>query len=627
LEELVTHLQNEYNLNAEHIEMVSHALKFFVSTFQKKWKKSLYIRNNFEKGNEKWLNSDFVLDFAKKKTTGRKLSSREFEELSVATKRRRLISMEENYSNTEIEEAFFRMLRNNGKLKLANIIKTMLNENDEKSENCDKQPCISYSVEEALALIEDVKLSKYQYKIIRQQAKERNADIYPDYNKVLEAKKECYPSQILTSEVEARINLQSLIDHTVLRLFKDPNLCFSDIDNSEKICNLDFIIKYGCDGASGQRRYNQKFPGINSTDETVFTVSMVPLSLKEHSKSTIVWNNPHPASPKRCIPIFFIFAKETKDRTKQEIQLIKDQIEKLQPTKLTVSDITFVVHAKMHLTMVDGKVCQALSDTPSSATCYICGAKPSEMNYLERVKEKRDNTSHFEFGLSTLHAWIRFMECILHIGYRLDFCKRFAATDEQKQMKNKAKERICTEFREKLGLLVDQPNQGTGNTNNGNTARRFFSDPDLTSKVTRVNVELIKRFGQILKILASSTKVPIQFFDKFAFETAELYVRLYPWFFMPVSVHKILLHGGKVMQDFLLPIGQYSEEAAEARNKDFKRFREFHTRKYSRLVANQDIIHKLLVSSDLYIASLRQQWKKPEDEIDNEIVQLIQQYQ
>ncbi|KMQ86336.1 dna-mediated transposase, partial [Lasius niger] len=401
----------------------------------------------------------------------------------------------------------------------------------------------------------------------------------------------------------------------------DPNLCLPDIGNSVKTCNLDCIVKYGCDGASDQGRYNQKLPGVNSTDETVFTVFMVPLCLKKRNKSTIVWNNPHSASPRRCIPITLIFAKETKDRTKQEMQIIKKQIEKLQPTKLTISDITFIVHVNMHLTMVDGKVCQALSDTPSSASCYICGAKPSEMNHLERVKEKRDNICHFQFGLSTLHAWIRFMECILHIGYRLDFCKRSAVTDEQKRMKNETKERICTAFREELGLLIDMPNQGTGNTNNGNTARRFFSDPDLTSKITGVNVELIKRFGQILRILASSTKIPRGFFERFAFETAKLYVRFYPWFFMPPIIRKVLLHGGKIMQHFLLPIGQYSEEATEARNKDFKRFREFHTRKYSRQAANQDLIHKLLVSSDLYIASLRQQWKKPEDERDHEIAQ------
>ena len=227
--------------------------------------------------------------------------------------------------------------------------------------------------------------------------------------------------------------------------------------------------------------YNQKLPGINSTNETVFTVSMVPLCLKERNNSTIVWNNPHPASSRRCIPIVFIFAKETKDRTNQDILLIKNEIEKLQPTKVTIFDITFIVHVNMHLTMVDGKVCQALSNTPSSASCYICGAKPTEMNNLERVKEEKDNTSHYEFGLSTLHMWIRFMECILHIGYRLDICKRSTVTDEHKRMKNEVKKRICTEFREELGLLIDILNQG--NTNSGNTARRFFADPDRICKI------------------------------------------------------------------------------------------------------------------------------------------------
>ena len=38
-----------------------------------------------------------------------------------------------------------------------------------------------YTVDEALALIEDAKLSVYQYEIIRIQAKAKNVDIYPHY--------------------------------------------------------------------------------------------------------------------------------------------------------------------------------------------------------------------------------------------------------------------------------------------------------------------------------------------------------------------------------------------------------------------------------------------------------------
>jgi len=40
------------------------------------------------------------------------------------------------------------------------------------------------------------------------------------------------------------------------------------------------------------------------------------------------------------------------------------------------------------------------------------------------------------------------------------------------------------------------------------------------------------------------------------------------------SVHKILVHGGKV-KSALLSIGQLTKEAQEARNKDFKRFRKY----------------------------------------------------
>ena len=50
---------------------------------------------------------------------------------------------------------------------------------------------------------------------------------------------------------------------------------------------------------------------------------------------------------------------------------------------------------------------------------------------------------------------------------------------------------------------------------------------------------------------------------------------------MPVTLHKILLRGPDLMRHFLSPIGQYSEEAAEARNKDLRNIRQFKARKIS----------------------------------------------
>lgn len=178
-------------------------------------------------------------------------------------------------------------------------------------------------------------------------------------------------------------------------------------------------------------------------------------------------------------------------------------------------------------------------------------------------------------------------------------------------------------FKERMGLIVDKPKHGHGSSNDSNTARRFFADPEATSQITGVDKKLIVRFGIILQVLSCGRSVDPSKFEAFALETAQLYVSLYPWYYMPVTVHKILLHGADVIRYFHLAIGQLSEEAAEARNKDFKRFRLYNTRKCSRLLTNEDIMHKLLISSDPVITSHRRQWTKKIRTIDPEAENLL----
>jgi hypothetical protein len=67
-------------------------------------------------------------------------------------------------------------------------------------------------------------------------------------------------------------------------------------------------------------------------------------------------------------------------------------------------------------------------------------------------------------------------------------------------------------------------------------------------------------------------------------------------------VHEALIHGSEVIRNAVLPIGQLSEEAQEAKNKDFKFVPEHHTRKISRTSANEDLLHYLLLSSDPVIS-------------------------
>ena len=56
---------------------------------------------------------------------------------------------------------------------------------------------------------------------------------------------------------------------------------------------------------------------------------------------------------------------------------------------------------------------------------------------------------------------------------------------------------------------------------------------------------------------------------------------------MTPTLHKVLVHGPDIVENALLPIGQLSEEAAEARNKHFREYRLSYARKFSRKDCNQ----------------------------------------
>ncbi|GBP70310.1 hypothetical protein EVAR_52329_1 [Eumeta japonica] len=143
-------------------------------------------------------------------------------------------------------------------------------------------------------------------------------------------------------------------------------------------------------------------------------------------------------------------------------------------------------------------------------------------------------------------------------------------SEEEKQMEMNKKIEIQTRFRNETGLLVDMSKANFGNTNDGNTSRRFFEDPKLSSDITGIDYELIYRLRVILETISSGYEINLEKYEKYAEETACLYVKLYPWHPMTPTLHKVHVHGSDIIKNALLPIGQLSEEAAKARNKHFR---------------------------------------------------------
>lgn len=349
----------------------------------------------------------------------------------------------------------------------------------------------------------------------------------------------------------------------------------------------------------------------------------MPIRLSAYSctknDNIIFWQNLRPGSIRFCRPIKFTFEKETAKKIRFEVKLIEKQINELHSTTACMKNRVIRIEYKMLLTLVDGKVCSSIPET-SSQVCYICGATPKTTNYMRNKKSVVENC---KFGLSTLHVRIRFVECLLHILYHLHARKWQMRTKQDKEIFEYRKKEIQKEFRNKMALIVDQPKVVSGNSNDGKTARRFFYNPELASSITGIDINLIQRFSVILRTISSGYDIDPVKFGKYCTETTYFYNKLYSWFYMPVTVHKILYHGTEIIKSFLLPIGQLSEEAMKARNKHFRQYREQHTKKISRISNNEDLLHALLVSSDPFITSHMTEKPRKSNSLPFEITNLL----
>ena len=565
-----------------------------------------------------------------------------FSELSARTKRRKSMEVATDNESEKLLQATSQRARKEKKHDLA-----FLAQEASASPNRPRKIREAYrarhesaragfSADEALAMAVAGDLSKRSYQLIGRKTNERTGmNVYPSYERVLEARKRCYPSGVACTENMGEVLLQDLVDHTsrrlasaheeaIIQLTSNLPAASAPLDapstssSRAQTCRTGHLVyKWGMDGATGQSVYKQKTSDQQSgAEESLFCSTVVPLQLVIEGKES--WRNPKPSSTRLCRPVRLQFEKETAELIKSEEKKMKDQISELQPTLVQLSDGTMIsIRHEFHLTMIDGKVATVISGEESakksSMTCNICGAKPKEMNDLQRVIQRESDEDALQIGLSTLHAWIRTFEWILHVGYRMDLKTWAVRGDDNKGVMMERKRKVQAEFRRQLGLHVDQPRAGgSGTSNDGNTARRAFGDPPAFSEITGVDQGLIERLQTILEAINSTEPIDADKFGEFAFQTAQLYVQQYPWYYMPASAHKLLVHGRDVISRFLLPIGMFSEEAQEARNKHFRSFRLHHARKDSRLHTMTDLMNHLFVTSDPVISEIVREEMSPD---------------
>ena len=572
---------------------------------KQRWARANRWEKKFLEKNCEWLAGTICLSDPCRRPSPKGRPSLPFAEKSRRSKLRVTEELREQQGSSELLFAATSAMHQEGRRTTAQLVEAVSSPGRgpllaDKLAKAEAQQLRPYTPEEALATLVDLDLSKAQYERLRLGAIEHGADLYPSYHRVLQAKAACMPSadSMLMSPTLAEVQLQALLDQTTERLLTMQKEVVEALKVHDETLHLTCSFKWGMDGSSGHARYKQA--GVDRDDQVMVT-SLVPLRLAAHD-GTVVWDNATPNSPRFCRPISVQFEKETPALVVAETNKINDQIRDLSPLRTESAEVTY----DLRMTMVDTKIVNILTDTPAPR-CSMCGASSKIVNDLEAVS--RLEVTNTEFGISTLHCWIRVFEAILHVAYRLrldDPTHRVLGAD-RKAVVEATKRDIQGKFRQSLGLIVDEPRAGgSGNTDDGNTARRAFQAPEKFSECTGVDVGLIRRLHVVLQAVSCCLPLSVAKLSAYCVETAELYIQLYKWYPMPPTLHRLLMHSAEVVQQCLLPIGMLSEEAAEARHKHVRAFRLQHARKDSRTHNISDVFGRLLITSDPLLSSIGQ---------------------
>ena len=160
-----------------------------------------------------------------------------------------------------------------------------------------------YTADESLAYVLNHNLTKQSYLDMKAASTSKGANIWPDYNQILEAKKKCRPEGIEVSELEASVPMQNLLDHTGKRIFSE------DLELYEKVkllaaknggeLNVTMYFKYGMDGCGSFSSFMQKDSAGELQDmSSLLTCQMVPLqavAISEGQK-VVVYHSQFPNS-------------------------------------------------------------------------------------------------------------------------------------------------------------------------------------------------------------------------------------------------------------------------------------------------------------------------------------------
>jgi len=502
-----------------------------------------------------------------------------------------------------------------GNKNLENIFKTILKDLSDaddfillRKSNIPNTMPIMMTDMEATSWLIDYSLSKREYMDAREEWMKRNANVLPPYHHIQNIKLECRPKDITVTDKKAFTTIKSLSTHTVERIVDLRKAKINDLlSQTKEDIELEMIFAYGGDGTTGLSEYNlNDSKGSPIDDHSLFVTSMTPLLLKTKSQNQEVWKILTPQSCRFNRTISLEYVKESKEHVVNTFNDLREQIKQLKPIILNVSGNEIKVHCQFYETMFDGKILSYVTDT-STRSCGLCKRSQKDFKCIENlINGKFKAVDEFLLhGLCPLHAIICIFKFLIQIASR-KVIESWKVPENKQDLVNEKEKQILENLQKEFGIICNKPRAGgAGNSTTGKVCRKAFNSPKVFAKVLDLDEKIIENFSIVLSVLNAHEKINQEKFGKLCTDTYKLLLTKYKWIEMNPTAHKVLAHSKDVIMVLPLPPGYFSEEGPERRNKDYKSFRLFHARHFSRKANLEDVFTRSLDSSDPIMSTAR----------------------
>ena len=116
---------------------------------------------------------------------------------------------------------------------------------------------------------------------------------------------------------------------------------------------------------------------------------------KHTNKRIILWKNPRTSSPRFYRPIRIQFLHKNTAATLEEVDDIKQQERNLVSFEIVSDGKEMSVSFQLALTMIDGKVFNAITNNAFNQRSYLCQATSKESNKIDKILRKRSGYKWF----------------------------------------------------------------------------------------------------------------------------------------------------------------------------------------------------------------------------------------